>query len=168
MLNPGAVHRGPSYAPMPQPQQCRMERLHGHLRAVASTAGAGADESVAALAAPSSPAGAQSPNSTITLRESNLVFSGGDAERPHMRSGHFPSVVEVEPGRLVVTFTAGWEMGAPDVRCYSTESTDGARSWTAPQKIWEPDESTRCYSTGIRMSRAHDGSLVGFVNQLDF
>ena len=68
----------------------------------------------------------------------------------------------------MATFTVGFEMGSPDVRCYWAESTDGARSWSTPQKIWEPDQATRRYSTGIRMSRAHDGSLIGFCNQLDF
>eukprot|EP01052_Picozoa_sp_SAG31_P006902 SAG31_NODE_323_length_17713_cov_12.065834_14_plen_432_part_00 len=141
----------------------RIRLLGRHLRASGS-AGSDADSG------PASPAGAQSAGGAITLLESNVVFrsdSSSDGEA-HMRHAHFPSIVEISPGRLIATFTAGTEMGSPDVRCYWAQSTDGARSWTAPAKIWEPDQSTRRYSTGIRMSRAHDGSLVGFCNQLDF
>jgi sialidase-1 len=140
-------------------QEPWLRRLLGHLRP-AGCAAATAEQ-------PSSPDGSSSAGGAITLRESNVVFRG-EADHPHLRSGHFPSVVEVAPGRLVATFTAGFAMGSPDVRCYWTESLDGARGWSTPQKIWEPDESSRRYSTGIRMSRAPDGSLVGFVNQLDF
>ena len=96
------------------------------------------------------------------------VLAAGEASAPHMRSCFFPSIVELEPGKLVATMTAGQEMGSPDTRCYCLRSGDGGASWGPPEKLWEPDQSVRRYSTGIRMSRAHDGTLIGFVNQLNF
>jgi hypothetical protein len=47
------------------------------------------------------------------------------------------------------------------------ESADGGKTWSDPQKIFEPDETATRYSAGIRMSRIHDGTLAGFVNLLD-
>ena len=102
----------------------------------------------------------------ISLLETGIVYRGS-ADHPHLRTAAFPSIAQLPDGRLAVTMTIGREQNSPDVRCYVVDSEDGGKTWSEPRKIFEPDESERRFSAGIRMSRVHDGTLAGFVNLLD-
>lgn len=101
----------------------------------------------------------------IELIEAGLVYRGSD-HHPHLRNAAFPSIAQIDDGTLVVSLTICHGRNSVDVRCYSMRSTDQGRTWSEPERIFEPDESNCRVSTEIRMSRAHDGSLVGFVNLL--
>ena len=103
--------------------------------------------------------------SSIRRLATKTVYRGTKGH-PHLRWAAFPSVARLSDGRLVVTVEIGRDMDSPDVRCYSMCSLDQGRTWSPPAKIFEPDQSEHAVSTGIRMSRVHDGSLVGFVNLL--
>jgi hypothetical protein len=71
-----------------------------------------------------------------------------------------------ELGSLVMTLTIGHGSNSVDVRCSCIRSPDQGRTWSEPERIFEPDESSCRVSAGIRTSRAHDRPLVGFVNLL--
>jgi hypothetical protein len=102
---------------------------------------------------------------TIEVLDTGLIFRGAESH-DHLRNAAFPSIVARPGGTLVVTMAIGREQSSADVRCYRCVSTDGGASWSGPRKIFEPDTSDHPVSAGIRMSRAHDGTLIGFVNLL--
>ncbi len=102
----------------------------------------------------------------INVLHTGIVYRGR-AEHPHLRHAAFPSIACMDDGRLVVTMTIGRQRNSADVRCYVVESADDGVTWTAPKRIFEPDDSGHPVSAGIRMSRVHDGTLAGFVNLLD-
>jgi sialidase-1 len=102
----------------------------------------------------------------IEVENTGLVFRGSESH-PQLVNAAFPSVAETTDGEVVVALNIGRTRNHPGVRCFTCRSTNGGRSWTAPEKIFEPDESRHAVSTGIRMSGTPDGELVGFVNLLD-
>ena len=102
----------------------------------------------------------------MKLIDTQIVY-GGPQTDPPLRAAAFPSIARMSDGRLISTMTIGRERNSVDVRCYSVESQDEGRTWSPPQKIFEPDESEHLVSAGIRMSQVHDGTLVGFVNLLE-
>jgi len=102
----------------------------------------------------------------IEVMDTGVVYRGAEGHPP-LRTAAFPSVAQMADGKLVATLTIGRERNSADVRCYATVSRDEGGTWSPPDKIFEPDERAHPVSAGIRMSRAHDGTLVGFVNLLD-
>lgn len=103
---------------------------------------------------------------SINVQGTAIVYRGSQNDS-RLRTAAFPSIAQMPDGKLVATMTIGREMGGVDVRCYSVVSRDEGETWSSPQQLFEPDESKHPVSTGIRMSRVHDGTLVGFVNLLN-
>lgn len=103
---------------------------------------------------------------SINVLKTAVVYRGSPTE-PHLRTAAFPSIAQMADGNLVATMTIGREMNSVDVRCYASISPDEGSTWSPPQRIFEPNESNHAVSAGIRMSQAHDGTLVGFVNLLN-
>ncbi len=88
---------------------------------------------------------------------------------PHLRSRHayFPSLVELPGGELLCAMDIGSAFEAVDVRSYICRSSDGGKTWSDPQMIFSPDETAHPVSTTCRISRMHDGSLVGLACLFD-
>ena len=82
---------------------------------------------------------------------------------PHLHSRHayFPSLVELPDGDLVAAMDIGSAFEAVDMRSYVCRSSDGGKTWSPPQMIFEPDVSVHPVSTTCRISRMPDGELVG-------
>ena len=93
----------------------------------------------------------------------NLLDTGVVYRNPHpnIRSlqAYFPSVVETQPGELLVTFDRGSAMENPDVRSFVTRSVENGESWSDPALLYEPEDPRGQVSTSCRMSRAPDGTL---------
>lgn len=102
----------------------------------------------------------------IEIVSTGLVYRN---PKPHLVSRHayFPSLVELPSGELLAGFDIGQAFEAVDVRTYCSRSSDGGQTWTAPLKLWEPDESKHLISTTCRLSRAPDGRIIGFGCELD-
>ena len=125
----------------------------------------GCDGSVQSRGEVCSPAGC-CPTAGIDVRDTGLIFRGSDAE-PHMRNAYFPSVVQTHRGELVASMDIGAAMSSRDIRSYLRRSDDGGKTWSAPRRIFEPDESSHPVHTPCRMSAAADGRLIGFVALTD-
>jgi hypothetical protein len=102
----------------------------------------------------------------IDILAQGIVYCGSSADQ-QLRNAAFPSAAVLPSGELVVALQIGKTRNSADVRCYTSRSPDGGKSWSVPEKIFEPDESAFPVSAGIRMSRAPGGYLVGFVNVLN-
>jgi hypothetical protein len=102
----------------------------------------------------------ESRMSAIDVRSTGIVYRN---PHPNVRSLHayFPSVVEVQPGEILVSFDRGSAMENRDVRSFLTRSTDGGETWSEPVIIGEPEDPDGTISTSCRMSRAPDGTLYG-------
>lgn len=102
----------------------------------------------------------------INVVNSAVVYRGSPDDS-HMRHAAFPCIAQMADGKLVVTMTIGRGRDSVDVRAYGVVSRDEGDTWSQPERLYEPDESKHPVSTGIRMSKATDGTLVGFVNLLN-
>ena len=102
----------------------------------------------------------------IDIQRTGLVYRGSDSH-PHLRNAYFPSVVQTPHGDLIATMDIGAVMCSQDTRCYLCRSTDGGRTWSPPQLIFEPDQSAGPVHTTCRMNAAPDGRLVTFVALTD-
>ncbi|MCA9427875.1 MAG: exo-alpha-sialidase [Candidatus Omnitrophica bacterium] len=97
---------------------------------------------------------------SIEVLSTGLVYRN---PHPNIRSLHafFPSVIESQPGDVVVTFDRGSAMENRDVRSFITRSRDGGETWTEPKIICEPVDPEGTVSTSVRMSRTNEGELLG-------
>ncbi len=98
----------------------------------------------------------------ITVLDTGLVYRN---PMPHLRSRHayFPSVVEPPNGELVAAMDIGSAFEAVDMRSFVCRSTDGGQTWSEPQLIFAPDESTHPVSTTCRICQPIEGELVGLI-----
>lgn len=98
--------------------------------------------------------------SGIVLKDQGIVYRN---PRPNVRSlqAFFPSVVELEPGDILVSFDRGSAMENHDVRSYLTRSIDGGATWSEPTRILDPDDPFGLISTSFRMSKTPNGTLIG-------
>lgn len=96
----------------------------------------------------------------IVLKDQGIVYRN---PRPNIRSlqAFFPSVVEMEPGEILVSLDRGSAMENHDVRSYLTRSTDGGATWSEPTRILDPDDPFALISTSFRMSKTPNGTLLG-------
>lgn len=103
---------------------------------------------------------------TIDMLDTGLIYRNA---KPHLVSRHayFPSLVELSEGRLLAAMDIGSAFEAVDVRSYVCRSEDEGRTWSAPELIFEPDESSHPVSTTCRVARAPDGELVGLACLFD-
>ncbi len=99
---------------------------------------------------------------SIRVLGTGLVYRN---PHPNIRSLHafFPSVVELQPGELVVTFDRGSAMENNDVRSYLSRSTDGGETWSEPNLVFEPNDTDGKVSTSCRTSRTDEGTLLGLL-----
>tara|TARA_Y100000588_G_scaffold6868_1_gene8147 strand:- start:1065 stop:2180 length:1116 start_codon:yes stop_codon:yes gene_type:complete len=102
----------------------------------------------------------------INVSNTSVIYRG-TLDHPHRCHAAFPSVAQMPDGKLVVTMMLGRRRDTADVRCYCIISDDMGKTWSSPNKLFEPDESKNPVSAGIRMSKVTDGTLVGFVNLLN-
>lgn len=88
---------------------------------------------------------------------------------PHVCSRHayFPSLVVRPDGELVVAMDIGSAFEAVDVRSHICRSTDGGKTWSDPQKMYEPDTSVHAVSVTTRVGQLGDGSLLGWASLFD-
>jgi hypothetical protein len=105
-------------------------------------------------------------DASLKVLGTGLVFRGEDSA-PHFRDAAQPSVARTEAGELVVALNIGYNRSHHGVRCYCVRSADHGVTWSNPSIIFEPDESERQVSTGVRMRMGPDGELIGFLNFLD-
>lgn len=102
----------------------------------------------------------------IEVLATGIVFRGS-ADDGHFRNAHFPSVVELDGGRLMAAMDIGQRMTARDVRSYCCRSDDGGQTWSRPRLIFEPDQSDHPVTTSCRISRGPDGRLLGIAQLID-
>ena len=102
----------------------------------------------------------------IRILDSGIVYRGPRPDTP-MSNAYWPTVVELGSGELVVAMNIATAMSTPDTRAYCCRSSDGGKTWTAPEKIFEPDESEHPVQVTVRINRTPDEQLVGFTTLLD-
>ncbi len=83
--------------------------------------------------------------------------------KPHLwaRGASFPTLVQLDDGELLAAMDIGSAFESLDIRSYLCRSKDGGRSWSEPDKIFEPDESEHPVSTTCRIGRVDGGDLLG-------
>lgn len=98
-----------------------------------------------------------------TLVESGVIYRN---PKPHLvaRHAYFPSIVEVSPGELVAGFDLGTAFEAVDVRSFAARSTDGGRTWSAPQQVFSPEGAV---STSCRLARTGEREISGLACVMD-
>ena len=102
----------------------------------------------------------------VSIVQTGVVFRG-EADAEHLRNAAFPSIAQLANQDIHVTMTIGRERNSTDVRCYQSTSTDNGGTWSQPRKIFEPPPREFPISAGIRMTKAHDDTLIGYVNLLN-
>ena len=100
--------------------------------------------------------------SSIEVLDTGLIYRN---PKPALRSRHafFPSLIAMPDGELVATMDIGSAFEAVDVRSYACRSTDQGKTWSEPEKIFEPDESRHKVSTTCRVGLMPDGTLMGWA-----
>ena len=104
--------------------------------------------------------------SSIEVLDTGLIYRN---PKPALRSRHafFPSLIAMPDGELVATMDIGSAFEAVDVRSYVCRSKDGGKTWSEPEKIFEPDESRHKVSTTCRVGLMPDGTLMGWACLFD-
>ncbi len=98
----------------------------------------------------------------IKVLETGIVYRG--AEPVTATSNAFmPTIVQLDDGQLVVAMNLGTSVGCRHMRPYCCRSGDGGRTWTRPEKVFEPDESVHPVQATVRISRTPNGQLIGFL-----
>jgi sialidase-1 len=85
----------------------------------------------------------------------------------HSRHAYFPSLIAMPDGELLATMDIGSAFEAADMRTFICRSSDGGKTWSRPEQIFEPDESEHPVSTTCRVSLMPDGSLMGWACLFD-
>jgi hypothetical protein len=105
------------------------------------------------------------------MRKINIVDTGHVYQnpKPHLcaRGASFPTLVQLDDGELLAAMDIGSAFESLDIRSYLCRSTDGGRTWSEPEKIFDPDESEHPVSTTCRIGRVDGGDLLGWVCLFD-
>lgn len=104
--------------------------------------------------------------SPIEVTDTGLIYRN-PKPAVHSRHAYFPSLVAMPDGGLVAAMDIGTAFEAVDLRSYVCHSIDRGKTWTAPAKIFEPDESRHRVSTTCRVGLMPDGSLLGWACLFD-
>jgi BNR repeat protein len=91
----------------------------------------------------------------IECRDTGLVCRHA---APHPLGAWYPSVVQVDRDTLLASVDVGQATESLDLRTCLTRSTDGGRSWTPPQPLF--DDPVQPTSHSVRLGRVKDGTLV--------
>lgn len=90
----------------------------------------------------------------IECRGTGLVHS-----RPDGAGGAwFPSIVRLKDNVLLASFDIGEATESSDLRTHLSRSSDGGRTWTSPEPLF--DDPERGTSHSVRLGRTADGTLV--------
>ena len=103
---------------------------------------------------------------SLHVEDSGYVCGPRDAARTG-RQSYFPSILECNSLELIVSFDAGTDMEAADVRTWTSRSRDGGNTWGEPARICDPSDSESPSSTLGRIGKLRDGSLVGVITVCD-
>ena len=102
----------------------------------------------------------------ISVLETGIVYRGAEPVTP-TSNAYMPTVVQLADGQLVVAMNLGTSVGCRHMRPYCCRSTDNGSTWTAPAKVFEPDESAHPVQATVRISKTPAGKLIGFTTLLD-
>lgn len=102
----------------------------------------------------------------VRILGTGVVYRGAEQDTA-MSNAYYPTAVQVSNGDLVVAMNIGASVSARSMRGYCCRSSDGGKTWTAPAKIFEPDESEHPVQSTVRINETSEGQIVGFATLLD-
>lgn len=87
---------------------------------------------------------------------------------PHVVSRHayFPSVIEMDNGEMLATYSIGQAFEAVNLSAYVARSQDGGESWSEPQPLLCP-ELMHLHSSCARLTAFPGGEVVALVTRHD-
>lgn len=102
----------------------------------------------------------------IEVINTGIVYRGAQPDTPTGQA-YMPTIVRRDDGVLVVVMNLGTAASCRHTRAYCTRSADEGKTWSSPEKLFEPDESAHPVQAGVRISRTGDGGIIGFTTLLD-
>ena len=90
---------------------------------------------------------------------SNYIFEN-PLPQLYAKGSAFPNVCELEPEHLIAAHQIGQAFESVDGTTYLSESLDGGRTWSAPQRVFPASENSRPMSDCAKISRLPDGRLA--------
>ena len=99
---------------------------------------------------------------SIHTVDSGVVYRGaGSAD--HFRNAYWGTVAQLDDGTLLAALDICHHMNSRDARSYCTLSTDGGRTWSRPELIWDGQGWDYPFHTTCRISKTLTGDIVGFM-----
>lgn len=91
--------------------------------------------------------------------EMNIIYEN---PLPQLRSRQaaFPNVCQLPDGTLLAAFQIGEAFESIDCASHICRSTDGGKTWSAPQKMFVGDQLGRPISEGCKITLLPDGRII--------
>ena len=81
---------------------------------------------------------------------------------PQLRSRQaaFPNVCQLADGTLLSAMMIGEAFESADGASFLCRSTDGGKTWSKPQRMFDPNQFGRPYSGGCKVTALPDGRVI--------
>lgn len=96
----------------------------------------------------------------ITCTDTGLIYTN---PKPYLRSrqAFHPTLVQLDAGERLCSYDIGEGVESLDYRTYLSRSPDGGNTWVQQGALFD-DSAISPSSSSVRLTKLHDGSLVGF------